>query len=137
MSGGCCSWLPCLAAFDWRLLPAATGLAASVVTVALERGVGCQLLTVGGEEFRFRHALTRDAVVGQLLPPTRAVLAGGALAAVEAAHPDLRGSWRDVAADLAAQCGDRDRAGVLLTSSGSASLQRGGSQPLSTRSGVP
>ena len=111
--------------FDWRLLPAATGLAASVVTVALERGVGCQLLTVGGEEFRFRHALTRDAVVGQLLPPTRAALAGGALAAVEAAHPELRGSWRDVAADLAAQCGDRDRAGVLLTSSGSASLQRG------------
>ncbi len=112
--------------FDWRLLPAATGLAASVVTVALERGVGCQLLTVQGEEFRFRHALTRDAVVGQLLPPTRAALAGGALAAVEAAHPELRGSWRDVAADLAAQCGDRDRAGVLLTASGSASLERGG-----------
>jgi DNA-binding CsgD family transcriptional regulator len=111
--------------FDWRLLPAATGLAAGVVTAALGRGVGCQLLTVAGEEFGFRHALTRDAVVEELLPPTRAALAGGALAAVEAAHPDLRGSWRDLAADLAAQCGDRGRAGVLLTASGSASLERG------------
>ena len=74
--------------FDWRLLPAATGLPASVKTVALERGVGCQLLTVQGEEFGFRHALTRDAVVGELLPPTRAALACGARAAVEAAHPE-------------------------------------------------
>ena len=111
--------------FDWRLLPAATGLAAGVVTAALGRGVGCQLLAVQGEEFRFRHALTRDAVVAELLPPTRAALASGALAAVEAAHPELDGSWRDVAADLAVQSGDRDRAGVLLTASGSASLERG------------
>jgi DNA-binding CsgD family transcriptional regulator len=111
--------------FDWRLLPAATGLADDLVSVALERGVGCQLLTVQGEKFRFRHALTRDAVVEELLPPVRAKLAGRALAAVERAHPELRGSWRDVAADLAAQSGDRDRAGVLLTASGSASLERG------------
>jgi DNA-binding CsgD family transcriptional regulator len=111
--------------FDWRLLPAATGLAASVVTVALGRGVGCQLLTVQGEEFRFRHALTRDAIMGELLPPIRAALAAGALAAVETAHPELGGSWRDVAADLAAQSGDRGRAGDLLTASGSASLGRG------------
>jgi DNA-binding CsgD family transcriptional regulator/tetratricopeptide (TPR) repeat protein len=111
--------------FDWRLLPAAMGLAASVVTVALGRGVNCQLLTVQGEEFRFRHALTRDAVVEELLPPARAELAGRALAAIEAAHPELGGSWRDVAADLAAQSGDRGRAGVLLTESGRASLGRG------------
>ena len=111
--------------FDWRLLPAATGVAASVASVALARGVDCQLLTVQGEEFRFRHALTRDAVVGELLPPARAAFARRALAAVEAAHPELRGSWRDVAADLATQSGDRARAGVLLTDSGSASLERG------------
>ena len=98
--------------FDWRLLPAATGLATELVTVALERGVGCQLLTVQGEEFRFRHALTRDAVVEDLLPPARAALASRALAAVEASHPKLDGSWRDVAADLAAQSGDRGGAGV-------------------------
>jgi DNA-binding CsgD family transcriptional regulator len=104
--------------FDWRLLSAATGLAADLVTVALEHGVGRQLLTVQGEEFRY-------AVVEELLPPARAALAGCALAAVETAHPELDGSWRDVAADLAARSGDRGRAGVLLTASGSASLERG------------
>ena len=56
--------------FDWRLLPAATELAASVVTGALGHGVGCQLLTVQGEEFWFRHALTRDAIVEELTSRT-------------------------------------------------------------------
>ena len=67
------------------------------MTVALEHGVGRQLLTVQGEEFWFRHALTLDAVVQELSPPAPAALAGGALAVVEAADPKLEGSWRDVA----------------------------------------
>ncbi len=111
--------------FDWRLLPAATGLSADVVAVALERGVACLLLRVDGDAFRFRHALTRDAVISGLLPPRRAALAGGALRALDAAHPGLAGQWRDVAADLAAQCGDRERAGALLAASGGAALERG------------
>ena len=111
--------------FDWRLLPSATGLPASVVSGALERGVGSMMLAVDGDAFRFRHALTREAVAGELLPPRRAALAAGALAAVDAAHPGLAGPWRDVAADLAAQSGDRERAGTLLIASGRASLGRG------------
>ena len=57
--------------FDWRLLPSATGLPAGVVSGALERGVGSMLLAVDGDAFRFRHALTREAVAGELLPPRR------------------------------------------------------------------
>jgi tetratricopeptide (TPR) repeat protein len=64
-------------------------------------------------------------VAGELLPPRRASVAAGALAAVEAAHPGLPGPWRDLAADLAAQSGDRERAGTLLVASGRASLGRG------------
>ena len=111
--------------FDWRLLPSATGLPAGVVSGALERGVGSMILAVDGDAFRFRHALTREAVAAELLPPRRAALAAGALAAVDAAHPELAGPWRDVAADLAAQSGDRERAGALLIASGRASLGRG------------
>jgi len=111
--------------FDWRLLSSATGLSPGVVSGALERGVGSLLLTVDGDAFRFRHALTREAVAGELLPPRRAELAERVLAAVEAAHPDLQGSWRDLAADLAAQSGDVERAGALLVASGRASLGRG------------
>jgi DNA-binding CsgD family transcriptional regulator/tetratricopeptide (TPR) repeat protein len=111
--------------FDWRLLPAATGLPSGVVSGALERGAGSMLLIADRDAFRFRHALTREAVAGELLPPRRATLAEGALAAVEAAHPGLPGSWRDLAADLAAQSGHGERAGALLFASGRESLGRG------------
>jgi DNA-binding CsgD family transcriptional regulator/tetratricopeptide (TPR) repeat protein len=111
--------------FDWRLLPAVTGLPPAVVSGALERGVDSMLLSVSAEAFGFRHALTREAVAADLLPTRRAGLAEAALAAVAAAHPGLPGSWRDFAADLAAQAGQRGRAGVLLTESGRAALGRG------------
>ena len=111
--------------FDWRLLGQVTGQPLEVVASALERGVGQLLLTVEGDGFRFRHALTREAVADAVLPPRRAALAASALAAVEAAHPELTGSWRDLAADLAIQAGDGERAGLLLGASGRESLQRG------------
>jgi DNA-binding CsgD family transcriptional regulator len=111
--------------FDWRLLAEVTGQPPELVAGALERGVSQLLLTVDGQEFRFRHALTRDAVAETLLPPRQAALAGAAFRAVEAAHPDLAGPWRDLAADLADQSGDREKAGLLLAASGRASLAAG------------
>ena len=53
------------------------------------------------DSFRFRHALTHEAVLAGLLPPERTLLAGRALAAAEAAHPGLPGGWCTLAADLA------------------------------------
>ncbi|HLI41171.1 MAG TPA: AAA family ATPase [Streptosporangiaceae bacterium] len=111
--------------FDWQLLAAAAGAEPAVVSAALERAVGSQLLTVDGEAFRFRHALTREAVAAGLLPPARRSLAAAVLAAAEAAHPGLEGPWRDIAADLAAQSGDTERAGALLAGAGEAALDRG------------
>ena len=111
--------------FDWRLLPRATGLPADEVAGALERGVRSQLLVVDGGLFRFRHMLTREAVVAELLPPRRVALAARALAALEAAHPQLPGVAGDLAADLAVQAGDPARAGLLLTESGRSALGRG------------
>jgi predicted ATPase len=111
--------------FDWRLLQAATGLDADLVAGALDHGVGSQLLAVEADVFRFRHVLTRDAVAAELLPPRRATLATRALAALEAAHPGLPGGWGDLAAGLALQAGDQDRAGVLLIASGRYALGRG------------
>jgi DNA-binding CsgD family transcriptional regulator len=64
-------------------------------------------------------------VLMSTLPPRLRRAAASALAAVDAAHPDLAGGWRDVAADLAARCGDRARAGRLLQDSGRYSLQVG------------
>src|SRR6202044_2314095 len=70
--------------FDWQLLAAAAGAGPAVVSASLERAVASQLLTADGDVFRFRHALTREAVAAGLLPPARRSLAGSALAAVEA-----------------------------------------------------
>ncbi len=78
--------------FDWALLGPVTGLADAAVVEALRDGVGLQLIVAEQESFRFRHALTHEAVLAGLLPPERALLAGRALAAVEAAHPGLRGA---------------------------------------------
>src|SRR5579875_872412 len=111
--------------FDWRLLALVAGIPPDAVPRALERGVASQLLIVDGAEFRFRHALTREAVLIRLLPPRRRSLAAAALAAVEAAHPRLDGAWRDTAADLAVQAGDTGRAGTLLAAAGRAALDRG------------
>jgi DNA-binding CsgD family transcriptional regulator/tetratricopeptide (TPR) repeat protein len=111
--------------FDWRLLPTATGLPRDVIADALEHGVGCLLLTFDGDTFRFRHALTREAVLDNLMPHMRSAAAAGALAALESAHPGLPGPWRDVAASLAEQSGDRARAGELLRAAGEQALERG------------
>ena len=101
--------------FDWEILPAASGQPAEVVSRALARAVDRVLVTADGAAFQFRHALTREAVLMSTLPPRLRWAAANALAAVDAAHPDLEGGWRDVAADLAACSGDRARAGSFGT----------------------
>ena len=111
--------------FDWALLGPVTGLADAAVVEALRDGVGLQLIVAEQESFRFRHALTHEAVLAGLLPPERALLAGRALAAVEAAHPGLRGAWCTLAADLAGRAGEAARAGTLLLEAGRRDLALG------------
>ena len=111
--------------FDWALLSPVTGMADAAVVAALRRGVGLQLVAADRESFRFRHALTHEAVLAGLLPPERAVLAGRALSAVEAAHPGLPGAWCMLAADLAERAGDTAQAGVLLLEAGRRDLAVG------------
>jgi DNA-binding CsgD family transcriptional regulator/tetratricopeptide (TPR) repeat protein len=111
--------------FDWSLLPAVTGLDEPAVVAGLRQAVGAQLLTAEADGFRFRHALTRDAVLGTLLPPERTAIAGRALAAVELAHPGLPGVWCELAADLAEAAGNRPRAAGLLLEAGRRALAAG------------
>ncbi len=111
--------------FDWALLSPVTGMADADVVAALRRGVGLQLLAADRESFRFRHALTHEAVLAALLPPERVLLAGRALSAVEAAHPGLPGTWCMLAADLAERAGSTARAGALLLEAGRRDLAVG------------
>jgi DNA-binding CsgD family transcriptional regulator/tetratricopeptide (TPR) repeat protein len=109
-------------------LPAITGLDELVVLAALRSGVDAQLLVAEPSpagSFRYRHALTRDAVARRLLPQERALLSRRAVDAIEAAHPGLPGEWCDLAAQLADDGGDHARAATLLLESGRRSLARG------------
>lgn len=111
--------------FDWRLLPMATGLDEAEVVDALERGVTSQLLAVEGEGFRFRHALTGEAVFQSVIPPRRRALAAAALAALDGTPDDGAGDRRQAAARLAERAGHSHRAGRLNLQLGEEALERG------------
>ena len=112
--------------FDWTLLPAAGDVSELDVMAALRAGVDAQLLVAEpGAQFRFRHALTRDAVLDGLLPAERGIVSRAVLDAVELAHPALPGQWCEVAAGLAERSGQHDRAAALLLELGRRSLAAG------------
>lgn len=109
-------------AFDWRAAARAAACSTEAAHGVLELGVAFQLLAAEGGTFSFRHALTRDAVLSELLPHERASLAARCLAVVEAT-PSL--DEQDLAADLAEAAGMPERAAALLLRAGRASLDRG------------
>jgi DNA-binding CsgD family transcriptional regulator/tetratricopeptide (TPR) repeat protein len=114
--------------FDWTLLSAITGCSEPKVLAALRAGVDAQLLAAEPSpkgSFRFRHALTRDAIVQSLLPMEHASLARPALDAIEAVHPGLPDAWCDLAGELAERAGDDSRAAALLIESGRRSRSQG------------
>ena len=111
--------------FDWELLPAVSGQTAALVAETLGLAVDQLLVSAVGTAFRFRHALTREALLDTMLPPRQRALASAALAVLDAAHPHLEGSLRELAVDLANRAGDRRRAGTLLSESGGQALAWG------------
>jgi DNA-binding NarL/FixJ family response regulator len=72
---------------DHELLAAAAGLDADALSAALQRLVDDHLLVCdpASERYRFRHALAREAVYDQLLPPQRRALHAALAHALDAA----------------------------------------------------
>ena len=111
--------------FDWQLLPAMTGHSEELVSEALAEGVESMLLASQGSALRFRHALTREAVLDRLIPPRQRQLAQAGLDAMTHAKPTPGGEGREVAIDLALRAGYPRRAGMMLLDSGRQSLAWG------------
>lgn len=113
--------------FLWDLLPICTGLAPDKVLGALHEGVDAQVVSFDRADgsFRFRHALSREAVLAGLFSPELQALSRRALDAIESTHPDLDGDWGELAAQLAVSAGDRDRAAALLLELGRRALAGG------------
>ena len=95
--------------------PDAEGVALDALRAAAEVG----LLVVDDQRLRWRHALTRDAVLATLLPPERAALAARAAAVLEE-----RGD-RAVAARLYIEAGDRARGAAILVELARVDVGRG------------
>jgi DNA-binding CsgD family transcriptional regulator/tetratricopeptide (TPR) repeat protein len=111
--------------FDWRMLPEMTGLAEPVVLGSLRAAVASGLVVADvADTFRFRHALTCDAVRNDLLPPERRSLASAAAAVVERRSPDAY----DLAAGLWAAGGEAGRAAELYVRAGEQAWRRGALQ---------
>jgi DNA-binding CsgD family transcriptional regulator/tetratricopeptide (TPR) repeat protein len=115
--------------FDWRLLGPIGGLGNDEVLAALRSAAREQLVAgadgQGVESFSFRHALARETVLADLLPPELAALAAHAADVIEDAYPGLPGDWCERAAELRIQAGDRLGASRLLQESGRRALARG------------
>ncbi len=110
--------------FDWRLLPAVSGLAEGDVRRGLADAATVQLLYADTDgDFSFRHALTRDAVLAGLLPPTRAALARRAAQAVDIDSDDDTRVL--LAADLWCMAGSPGTAARGLVAAGRRATTRG------------
>jgi DNA-binding CsgD family transcriptional regulator/tetratricopeptide (TPR) repeat protein len=114
--------------FDWTLLPAVAGVNDVAALDALQRAHEVQLIepaSVDAATFRFRHSLTREAILADLLPPDLASRSAVAAAAIEEAHPGLPGMWCELAAELRAAAGQIPEATSLLVTAAERAVQQG------------
>lgn len=114
--------------FDWVLLPGVAEASDHEVLAALQEARDLQLIEPVGSDvgvFRFRHSLTRDAIVSDLLPPELARRSCRAATAIEAAHPGLPGAWCELVAELRATAGQPAEAARLLLTAGRRDLRQG------------
>jgi DNA-binding CsgD family transcriptional regulator len=111
--------------FEWELLPGIAEVDGRAAVDGLRAAVDEQLIEVDGDGFTFRHALTREAVLHDLLPPERRDLATRAWPAHERANPGLPGPTLELAADLAEAAGEPVAAARHLAESARRAMHNG------------
>jgi DNA-binding CsgD family transcriptional regulator len=99
--------------FDWQVATVAADVAPDAANDVLRTAIDEQLLERDGEGFRFRHELTRDAVLADLLAPELPALSRRVLAALESFDPALSGDRLVIAGGLALRAGDTGAAAGL------------------------
>ncbi|MCC9305839.1 AAA family ATPase [Kitasatospora sp. RB6PN24] len=114
--------------FSLPVLKLVTGLVDRDLLVHLRAGIDAQLISPSGpvgDWYEFRHALTAEALLAQLLPSERAAIASQAADAVERAHPGLPGEWCAQVAALRLTAGDTRAAALHYAEAGRAALAGG------------
>jgi DNA-binding CsgD family transcriptional regulator/tetratricopeptide (TPR) repeat protein len=111
--------------FDWHVVAAATGCPPLEAIGRLRQAARAQLIDTDGAGFRFRHALTAEAVRSSLLPEERQVICVSLMAALQLLHPGLEGETCQLAASLAVEVGDQLRAADLWLEAAGRALREG------------
>jgi DNA-binding CsgD family transcriptional regulator/tetratricopeptide (TPR) repeat protein len=111
--------------FDWHVVAAATGCPPQEAIGLLRQAARAQLIDADATGFRFRHALTAEAVRSSLLPEEQRAICASLLDTLRLLHPDLEGEACQLAAGLAAQAGDRVRAADLWLEAARRALKEG------------
>jgi predicted ATPase/DNA-binding CsgD family transcriptional regulator len=116
--------------FDWTLLCEVSGLPREQVLASLREAVRAQLVVADpnwGFEmpFGFRHALMREALIAELLPPELAELSARVADAIEDRFPGLPGEWCERVAQLREAAGDRTAAARHLQEAAQRAVGRG------------
>jgi DNA-binding CsgD family transcriptional regulator/tetratricopeptide (TPR) repeat protein len=114
--------------FDWTLLPALTGASEPTVLAALSRACDLQLIEPQCSSqvvFRFRHSLTRSAIVSSLPPPELAGLSARAAAVISQSYPRLPGPVCELVAELHETADEPAQAAGLLLEAGRRALRHG------------
>lgn len=111
--------------FDWRVVADALRYPPEDAAGALRQAIGAQLVDHVGETYRFRHALTVEAVQDSLLSEERQAIGAGLLRSLEALHPGLEGERCQLAASLAEGAGDVGRAADLWLDAARRALAEG------------
>jgi DNA-binding CsgD family transcriptional regulator len=116
--------------FDWSLLGSITGYDETQVLAALRRSVRENLTIIDPAatldvQFGFRHALVREAILAEMLPPERQELAGRAADVIEDRYTGLPGDWCERVADLRETAGDGAAAARHLQESARRALAHG------------
>jgi DNA-binding CsgD family transcriptional regulator/tetratricopeptide (TPR) repeat protein len=111
--------------FDWHVVATATGCPPQEAIALLRQAAGAQLIDTDGTGFRFRHALTAEAVRSSLLPAERLAVCASLIGTLQLLHPDLEGETCQLAAGLAAEAGDQLRAADLWLEAARRALMEG------------
>ena len=111
--------------FDWHIVAAATGCPPQEAIGRLRQAARAQLIDTDGAGFRFRHALTMEAVRSSLLPEERREFCASLLETLRSLHPDLEGETCQLAAGLAVEVGDQLGAADLWLEAARRALREG------------
>jgi DNA-binding CsgD family transcriptional regulator len=114
--------------FSLPVLQAVSGLSGRELLVHLRAAIDAQLVSPSGpvgDWYEFRHALTADALLAELLPTERAAIATQVADAIEQAYPGLPGDWRVRLAALRQTAGDTRGAALHYAEAGRAALLAG------------